>query len=161
MELATTSGQWVQKAEILALMPKNITPAEREGFDDAVFGFRKTHNKDPDASQIAKYWRDKKGGKQPQAAKVLDVTAQQKADISRALTETHAKRGEDALEQRRAAEENTRLTREDGGSKKKRKRGSNEASSNGSKDRHDHSGQAPRQKSKGILAQSIRKLPPR
>ena len=159
MEPTTISGQDLRKAELLAGMPKRMTAEQKQNYDDAIFAFRKIHKMEPNASQIAKYWKDQKTGKKPQGAKVLQTTTSQQKDISRALTETHAKRGEEALKQRRAAEENTRLTR-DGASKKKRKRGSSEASSNGSKDRHDQSGQAPRQKNKGILAQSKRKLPP-
>ncbi|HIN75452.1 MAG TPA: hypothetical protein EYM96_04615, partial [Rhodospirillales bacterium] len=116
MEPTTISGQDLRKAELLALMPKNITAAERQKYDDAIFAFRESYKKEPNAAQIAGYWKDQRTGKEPLGAKVLQ-------------TETHAKRGEEALTQRRAAEENTRLTR-DGASKKKRKRGSSEASSN-------------------------------
>ena len=51
MEPTTTSGQSLKKAELLALIPKDLTSAERKRFDDAVFGYELQHKKKRNATQ--------------------------------------------------------------------------------------------------------------
>ena len=139
----------MQDIQEAGLIPDNISHADKVKFEKSWEAYRKKHGENPSHKTVQKYFRDL-GHKAlpPQAAKVIQT------DTSKAEWEAERKRkGEESLRKRREAEEHTRIIRENGGKNKKRKLESSGSSGNGSKDRHDHSNLAPKEKVTGILAQ--------
>ena len=145
----------MQDIQEAGLIPDNISHEEKAAFKKTWEKYKKDHGMDPSHAQVQKYFQEL--GHKSLPPKPADVLL---TEMSKGEWEAERKRkGEDALRQRREAEENTRITREQGGKNKKRKHESSGSAGNGSQARHDHSDQAPREKKTGILPQKKRRLP--